>query len=230
MATPSKVIIGIVTEGRSDSALQACVSVLHLQMQLMNTPAQQGFQADFRFYKTNNEALEDLYRSKDFSGLFVLNWSSGVPGAFSLKAFRSSNEVVLGVHSDGVIDWGRVRENITTGKESVEYAGINYNVELEGVPDKGKYVKVKTAKMMDVFFVKRAAVDYIASKYPSVVSKDGQHGSFAIEGVYDGQYLNATQRFIQLYGKPVYADVEHGINKLAPQDFTGVVGNRTRLR
>jgi len=230
MATPSKVIIGIVTEGRSDSALQACVSVLHLQMQLMNTPVHQGFQADFRFYKTNNEALEDLYRSKDFSGLFVLNWSSGVPGAFSLKAFSSSNEVVLGVHSDGVIDWGRVRENITTGKESVEYAGINYNVELEGVPGKDKYVKVKTAKMMDVFFVKRAALDYIASKHPSVVSKDGQHGSFTVEGVYDGQYLNATQRFIQLYGKPVYADVEHGINKLAPQDFTGVVGNRTRLR
>ncbi|AGE50173.1 hypothetical protein ATCVCanal1_393R [Acanthocystis turfacea Chlorella virus Canal-1] len=230
MATPSKVIIGIVTEGRSDSALQACVSVLHLQMQLMAAPANQAFQADFRFYKTNNEALEDLYRSKEMTGLFVINWSSGVPGAFSLKAYRSSNEVVLGVHSDGVIDWDRVRANITTGKESVEYAGINYNVELEGVPNKDKFVKVKSAKMMDVFFVKRSAVVAIASKHPEVVSNDGQHASFAIEGVYDGQYVNATERFLQLYGKPVYADVEHGINKLAPQDFTGIVGNRSRLR
>jgi hypothetical protein len=230
MATPSKVIIGIITEGRSDSALQACVSVLHLQMQLMQTPQHEAFQADFRFYKTNNEALEDLYRSKEMSATFCINWSSGVPGAFSLKAFRSSNEITLGVHSDGVIDWDRVRNNITTGKESVEYAGINYNVELEGTPNKDKYVKVKSAKMMDVFFVKRAAVDYIASKHPNVVSKDGQHANFAIEGVYDGEYVNGPTRFIQLYGKPVYADVEHGINKLAPQDFTGVVGNRSRLR
>ncbi|AGE55651.1 hypothetical protein ATCVMN08101_442R [Acanthocystis turfacea Chlorella virus MN0810.1] len=230
MASPSKVIIGIVTEGRSDSALQACVSVLHLQMQLMQTPADQGFQADFRFYKSNNEALEDLYKSKDMGGLFVINWSSGVPGAFSLKAFKSSNEVVLGVHSDGVIDWDRVRENITTAKEPVEYAGINYNVELEGVPNKNKFAKVKSAKMMDVFFVKRSAVVGIANRHPEVVSKDGQHASFAVEGVYNGEYLNATERFIKLYGKPVYADVEHGINKLAPQDFTGVVGNRSRLR
>ncbi|AGE55973.1 hypothetical protein ATCVMO0605SPH_423R [Acanthocystis turfacea Chlorella virus MO0605SPH] len=230
MASPQKVIIGIVTEGRSDSALQACVSVLHLQMQLMQTPQNDAFHADFRFYKSNNEALEDLYRSKEMRGVFVINWSSGVPGAFSLKAFRSSNEVVLGVHSDGVIDWDRVRANIATAKESVEYAGINYNVELEGVPDDNKYAKVKSAKMMDVFFIKRSAVDRIASEHPEVVSKDGQHASFAVDGVYDGQYMHATERFLTLYGKTVYADVEHGINKLAPQDFTGVVGNRSRLR
>ena len=230
MASPQKVIIGIVTEGRSDSALQACVSVLHLQMQLMQTPQHESFQADFRFYKTNNEALEDLYRSKEMSAIFVINWSSGVPGAFSLKAHRSSKDVVLGVHSDGVIDWDRVRANITTGKESVEYAGINYNVELEGTPDENKFVKVKSAKMMDVFFIKRAAVDHIAATHPHVVSKVGQHANFAVEGVYDGEFVNAATRFLNLYGKPVYADVEHGINKLAPQDFTGVVGNRSRLR
>ena len=230
MASSSKIIIGVVTEGRSDSALQACVSVLHLQMQLMQTPQDQSFQADFRFYKTNNEALEDLYRSKDMGGLFVINWSSGIPGAFSLKAYRSPHDVVLGVHSDGVIDWERVRNNITSGKEPVEYAGINYNVELEGTPNKDKYAKVKSAKMMDVFFIKRAAVDHIASKYPAIVSKDGQHANFAVEGVYDGEFMNASTRFLHLYGKPVYADVEHGINKLAPQDFTGVVGNRSRLR
>jgi len=230
MASSSKIIIGVVTEGRSDSALQACVSVLHLQMQLMQTPQDQSFQADFRFYKTNNEALEDLYRSKDMGGIFVINWSSGIPGAFSLKAYRSPHDVVLGVHSDGVIDWERVRNNITSGKEPVEYAGINYNVELEGTPNADKYAKVKSAKMMDVFFIKRAAVDHIASKHPHVISKDGQHGNFAIEGVYDGEYVNGPTRFLKLYGKPVYADVEHGINKLAPQDFTGVVGNRSRLR
>lgn len=227
---PPKVIIAVITNGRSDSALQCAVSILHLQMQLMTTPAHESFQADLRFYDTNNAALEDLYRSKDVYAMFAINWSSGVPGKFAMKALKSDKDIVIGVHSTGVINWDRVRNNIENTKESIEYTGIEYNVELQGTPDANQYVKIKSIDMMDVYFVKRVVVDSIVLKHPEVLSKDKQHASFAIEGVFDGEYLSGPEHFRKLYGKAMYADVEHGINKLAPQDFVGIVGNRNQLR
>lgn len=228
---PPKVVIGVITNGRSDSSLQSCVSILQLQMILMTTPPSEAFQADLRFYNTNNEALEDLYRSKDVEALFAIHWSSGIPGKFALKALKSKMEVVIGVHPDGVIDWDRVRTNIENTKESLEYSGINYNVELKGTqPDSNQYAKVKSIKMLDSFFIRRTALASIAIRHPEIISKDKQHGSFALDGVYQGEYLTGPQRFMRLYGKDVYADVEHQMTKLAPQDFTGIVGARSRLR
>ena len=64
-----KVILAIITDSRPDMTLQCCVSILHLQAQLIQTP--NGFQADMRFYSNINEAVSDLYRSKDFSGIFI---------------------------------------------------------------------------------------------------------------------------------------------------------------
>lgn len=228
--TSSKVIIGVVTEGRPDSALQAAVSILHLQMQLMTTPADQSFCADLRFYNTNNDALTDLYKTKDAAGLFVVHWSSGIPGEFAMKAFQSNKEVVIGVHPDGVIDWDRVRANITSTTESLENTGMNYNVDLASAPGADGYAKIKHIHMLNVMFVKRSVVDSIAAQHPEVVSKDGEHAAFCIEGVFNGEFKSGPERFRSLFSKHMYADTANGINKLAPQDFTGVVGNRSELR
>lgn len=229
--SPPKVLIGIVTNGRSDSSLQAAVSILQLQMQLMSTSIDDSFQADLRFYNTNNDALEDLYKTKDAVGLFVIHWSSGIPGPFAMKSLKSSKDFVVCVHPDGIIDWDRVRANIETTKENLEYVGMTYNVDLEkSRPDTDGYAKITKIKMLDSFFVKRAVVDSIARKHPTIISKDKQHGAFALDGVYDGKYMTGPERFMDLYGKPIYADLEHQINKLAPQDFSGVVGNRSQLR
>lgn len=227
---PSKVIIGIVTEGRSDSALQAAVSILHLQMQLMTTPVDQSFFADLRFYNTNNDALADLYKTKDAVGLFVVHWSTGIPGVFAMKAFRSNKEVIIGVHPDGVIDWDRVRTNITSTTESLENTGMKYNVDLASAPGADGYAKVKHIHMLNVMFVKRSVVDSIAASHPEVISKDGEHAAFCIDGIYDGEFKTGPERFRSLFSKHMYADTANGVNKLSPQDFTGVVGNRSSLR
>jgi len=230
MSVPPKVIIGVVTDGRSDSSLQAAVSILHLQMQLMTTPATESFQADLRFYATNNEALEDLFVTKDAQGIFVIHWSSGIPGKFAMKAFKSNKEVVVGVHPTGVIDWDRVRKNITATTESLQNTGITYNVDLDDKPDANGYAKIKHVNMLNVMFVKRSVVDHINKTHPEVVSEDKKRAAFCLDGVYDGTYMTGAERFMNLYGKTMYADTENGITKLAPQDFTGIVGNRTALR
>jgi hypothetical protein len=199
-------------------------------MQLMSTPADQSFQADLRFYKTNNEALQDLFLTKDAQALFVVHWSTGIPGPFAMKAFKSNKGVVVGVHPDGVIDWDRVRNNITSTTESLENTGMKYNVDLAGVPGVNGYAKIKHINMLNVMFVKRSVVDDIVAAHPEVISKDGKHAAFCLDGVYDGAYLEGPERFMSLYDKPMFAETEFGITKLAPQDFTGIVGARQQLR
>jgi hypothetical protein len=183
-----------------------------------------------RFYKTNNEALEDLFVTKDAEGLFVVHWSTGIPGPFALKAFKSKKDVVIGVHPDGVIDWDRVRNNITSTTEALENTGMKYNVDLSGAPDSDGYAPIEHINMLNVFFVKRIVVDSIANAHPEVISKDGKHAAFCLDGIYNKKYVLGPERFMSLYKKTMYAETTHGITKLHPQDFTGVVGNRSQLR
>jgi hypothetical protein len=157
MSTPvNRVIIAIITEGRGDMTLQTCVSILNLQMALMTSP--NGFQADMRFYKTNNEALTALYAEKDFKAVYVINFSTSVPGDFSLKALNSDKDIVIGIHPMPTIDWDRVRENIANTTESLENTGVVYNIYMAGITDENGYAKIKNVKCADVMFVKREAL------------------------------------------------------------------------
>jgi hypothetical protein len=225
---PPRVIIAIITEGRGDMALQACVSILNLQMGLMTSA--NGFQADLRFYKTNNEALTALYAEKDFKALYIVNFSTGVPGDFALKAWNSDKDVVIGIHPMPTIDWDRVKENIANTAESLQNTGIVYNLSLGGLPDENGYAKVKSVKAADVMFVKREALDAIVKANPAVVTKDEKHSSLFLDGVYDGVYLTGVERFVKLYGKTMYGDTTRTVNKCGPQEYIGIVGNRSQVR
>lgn len=225
---PPRVIISIITEGRGDMALQACVSILNLQMGLMTSP--NGFQADLRFYKSNNEALSALYQEKDFKAVYIINFSTGVPGDFALKAWNSDKEVVVGIHPLATIDWDRVKENIANTAESLQNTGVVYNLSLGGIPDENGYAKIKSVKAADVMFVKREALDAIVKANPTVVTKDGKHTSLFLEGVYDGVYLTGEERFVQLYGKTMFGDTARTVNKCGPQEYIGIVGNRSQVR
>ena len=223
-----RVIIAIITEGRGDMTLQTCVSILNLQMTLMTSP--NGFQADMRFYKTANEALTALYTEKDFSGVYIINFSTGVPGDFATKAQNSNKDVVVGIYPMATIDWDRVKANIANTAESLENTGAVYNLSLAGIPDENGYAKVKSIKDAGVMFVKREALDTIVNDTPDVVSKDGKHTSLCLDGVYDGVYMTGIERFCKLYGKLMYGDTVRTVNKCGPQDYVGIVGNRTQIR
>jgi len=232
--TLPKLIIGVVTDGRTEMTVQCCVSILNLQTELMKTSMTPGgppFQADLRFFKTNNEAVEDLYKDKEFSALFLINFSMGVNGRFAIKAFESPNDVVIGVHPMPTIDWDRVREKITSTTESVQHAGIVYNVSLNGSPDSDGFVTIgKDVQKIDVMFLRRTVIDDIVANHPSIVSNDGGRLSLLLDGLYDGTFMTGEQRFVSLYDKPMYTDTAFQCNKAAPADYVGIVGNRARLR
>jgi len=223
-----KVILAIITDSRPDMTLQCCVSILHLQAQLIQT--QNGFQADMRFYPSHNEAISDLYRSKDFGGIFIIKYSAGVPGEFALKSWRSKHDVVVGIHPMQSIDWDRVKEKITTTTEDISHTGIVYNLKLARMPDAEGFGKAKEIKALDVMFIKRSALEHIVKNNPDSISDDGQHSSIFLEGVYGGKYMTGIDRFVKLYGKDIYADANLQCSKSACQDYVGIVGNRSQLR
>ena len=225
---PPRVIIAIITEGRGDMTLQTCVSILNLQISLM--AAANGFQADLRFCKTNNEALTALYAEKDFKALYIINFSTGVPGDFALKAMNSDKDVVIGIHPMPMIDWDRVKKNIANTAESLQNTGIVYNLSLGGLPDENGYAKVKSVQAADVMFVKREALDAIVKANPEVVTKDEKHSSLFLDGVYDGVYMTGVERFVKLYGKTMYGDTTRTVNKCGPCEYIGIVGNRSQVR
>ena len=225
---PQKVILAIITDSRPDMTLQCCVSILHLQAQLIQT--QNGFQADMRFYNDNNEAITDLYRSKDFSGVFIIKYSAGVPGNFAMKAWNSQHEIVVGIHPMQSIDWNRVKEKITTTTENISHTGIVYNLKLTGMPDAEGFGKAKEIKALDVMFIKRSAIEHIVKNNPKTISDDGLYSSIFLEGVYDGKYMSGIDRFVSLYEKDIYADANLQCSKTACQDYVGLVGNRSQLR
>ena len=225
---PPKVILAVITDSRPDMTLQCCVSLLHLQIDLMTS--QKGFQADLRFYETVNDALNDLHVSKQFKGIFIISYSSGVPGSFATKAFNSDKDIVIGVHPMQSVDWDRVKKEIASTTEDLSHTGIVYNIKLGGLPDGNGYTKVLDIQGSDVMFVKRTALEAIVKEHPDVVSNDGKHSTFFTNGIYDGEYLTPIKRFVKLYNKPLYADVELQCTKCAPEAFIGVVGNRRALR
>lgn len=229
-APPRKVIIAVITEGRSDMTLQTCVSILNLQMVLMTSNPADGFQADLRFFKTINQALTAMHNEKDVCGLYVINFSTGVAGDFATKALASDKDVIVGIHPLASVDWDRVKANITNTSEELQNTGMVYNISLGGLPDKNGYAKVKSINEASIMFVKRNVVDEIVKNHPSVASSDGNHYSLFLEGVYDGVYMSGVDRFVKLYGKTIYGDTVRSAIKIGSQDYVGVVGNRSQLR
>ena len=226
-----QVILGVITNGRADCTLQCCVSLLHLQIELMTS--NNGFRADLRFYNTMNDAMNDLFVSKDFYGMFALNYSTGVPGKFAIKSFNSKHDIVIGVHPTSSIDWERVKREISNTTEDLSHTGVVYNVRLEKTPTNEGYHFVEQIDMCDVLFIKRSILDSISTNTRGVVSDDYTHSAFFSSGIYDGVYMTPEQRFFDLVkriGGRVVADVELQCSKCITSAFVGVVGNRQTLR
>jgi len=202
----------------------------------MTTP--DGPKADLRFYDNVNDAMNDLYTSTDFTGMFTLHFSSGVPGKFAIKATTSGEDVVFGIHPTGSVDWDRVSREISNpsnAAEDISHVGIVYNASVVGSPDATGYVTLRDIQACDVLFIRKSVLEAISKKVPSVVSSNGKHSTFFAGGVYDGKYVSPVGRFVDVYkltfpSKDIKGDVEFQCTKCAVSAFVGVVGNRVTLR
>ena len=224
---PPVVLLAVVTDGRPDMNIQCCVSILHLQIELM-TAKGDSFGAELMFAKDLNDVLDRLHRDKRLVGAFAIRHSAAIPGAFALKAFRSGERVVVSPTPLPVVDWERVKTHVLDAAEDTQFSGNVYNVKLEGLPRPDGYARAASMIVADGMFVRRDVVDAIAERNPAVVAED--RSAFALDGVYDGKFMTGTQRFLDLYDGKVWADVENQGGVSGPVEYVGCVGGRKILR
>ncbi len=225
---PSRVLFAIITNGRAEMHLQCCISILHAQIELMTT-RDDSFIAELEFFETFNDALNALYKNNAYAAMLAVKHNTFVAGVFSTKAFASKENIVIAPSPRAGVDWHRVVEHVKdpTSREPINHAGNVYNMKLEGLPKDNGYTAVKDVDWIDAAFVRREAVEDIAQRHPDIVS---EKSAFALDGVYDGKFIPGHKRFVQLYGKQVWADVEHQCTVSGPFDYVGCVGSRTVLR
>jgi hypothetical protein len=225
--SPPLVLLAVVTDGRAEMNLQCCVSILHLQVELM-TATSDSFGAELMFARDLNDVLDRLHRDKRLVGAFVIRHNASIPGPFALKAFRSKERIVVSPTPLPVVDWERVKNHVLDAAEDTRFSGNVYNVKLEGLPRSDGYARVASMIVADGMFVRRDVVDGIAEKHPEIASDD--KSAFALDGVYGGKYATGTQRFLDLYGDKVWADVENQGGASGPIEYVGCVGARKVLR
>lgn len=222
-----KVLLAVITDGRAEMNLQCCVSILHAQIDLMMAN-ENAFVAELLFFDHLNDALDKLHKDPSYDAAFVIRHNAYVPGAFALKAHGSGEKIVISPSPRPSIDWARVKEKCLVADELTAHIGNSYNTKLVGLPKPNGYALAKDADWIDAMFVRRQVVDEIASKHPEIIASD--KSAFALDGVHGGRFVPGSKRFFELYGGPVWADVEHQTGVSGPQEYVGCVGARKVLR
>lgn len=227
MTPPPRVLLAVVTDGRSEMNLQCCVSIMHAQLELI-TATENGFVAELVFVDRLNDALDKLHRDATCAAAFIVRHNAYVPGPFALKACRSGEKIVISPSPKPSIDWARVKGKCATTHEVAQHVGNTYNAKLEGLPRADGYATARDVAWVDGLFVRREVVDDVAARFPEIVSSE--KSSFALDGVHGGRFVPGVKRFFEMYGGDVWADVENQSGVSGPQDFVGCVGARKILR
>lgn len=225
-------LLCVVTAGRSDASLTCAVSLLRLQSALMAAP--ERLRADLHFVGTLDEALNALLNHPTAVGALVVEATMGFDGEFPLRAMRSGLPVVVANHAMPRVDWGRVQQvgaGAAADAEPPQFWGNEYNVDVLDRDKRTGYARVE-CKHLAVAWVRREVLDAIAARQPGllVTTAAGPVASFAAPGVYHGEKLDATARFVRLYGGEVWTDLDLPATATGPLEFGGCVGARSMLR
>lgn len=216
-------LLCIVTNGRADATLSCAVSLLRLQTLLMRSP--ERIKADMHFVRSMDDALHALRTHGTARGVAIVDSSMGFTPEFPLRAMASGLPVVVASYPLPVVDWERVKSQPAT--EDPQFWGNVYSCKPSGRFGPGGYAHVLEARL-GVAWIDRQVVADIEARHPELVSEDGV--MFASEGVYGGKRRTADERFLDLYGGDVWADIERPGNSTGPMEFGGCVGARTVLR
>lgn len=218
-----KVLLCVVTNGRAEVSLTTAISMLRVQSRLVGTP-QPPFSIEMVFLGSLDEALNAGWKS-GADAVFAVEGTVGFDADFLWEAMASGFPVVVGTYPLPVVDWERVKTRPES--EAPSFWGNVYNVKLKDNLKNG-YALCEAAEL-GMLVVQRPALQKIADAHPDIVDADG-NASFAAPGVYGGQRASASQRFFQLFGEPVWADIRRGGTCTGPTEFGGCVGARTVLR
>lgn len=219
------VLLCVVTNSKHEASLACAASLLRLQTVLMSSA--QRIRADMHFVTTIDDALNVLKDHDTAVGAAILDASLGFDAEFPLRALASGLPVVVASYPLPRIDWDRVKTQPAT--EDPQFWGNVYSIKPSGRIGHGGYAHVTDAKL-GVSWVRKDVVKDILSRHPELVTEDGTAAMLAVGGVYEKKLRTADERFLDLYGGEVWADIERPATSTGPVEFGGCVGIRSVLR
>jgi hypothetical protein len=212
---------------RREVTLSAAVSLLRTQAAIISS--QTPMMTDMYFVHSLNDALNEAWRMEGAHGALICDGTIGFDVAFLERALASEHHLIAGTYPMPLIDWERVKSR-PAGKDPRTWGHVPNTEPSPVATAGGPYVPIQGAKHLGLLWVRREALVDIARRHPGIVSKDGTHAAFAMEGVYDGKRCTAPQRLFDLWGGPVVADTQSTCNSSGPVEFGGCVGERKVLR
>lgn len=209
---------------QADVSMHFTSCILRMQAELARTP--HAF-VDFEFFRSVNDALTYFQKETRFDVLVVVDGQTSVDAEFLLR-HDPTKDFVIASYPLRDIDWGRVKEKMVDNKigEPITSIGITYNYEPESAAPEagGTYVKLppNADVQLKIFKITRKVLNSILEKHPLVI--------LHTDGILDGKPIPADQRFVQLWGECVYADITTKTKNVGPYDFSGIAGNRKKIR
>lgn len=225
---PRTLVIAVVTNNKTEVSLVCGINLLRLQSQLMTMPT--PINAEMHFVPTHDDALNALWSRPQAEGVLVVEGNVGLDADFLRAAMESGRPVVVASHPLPVIDWDRVK-SMPAGEEPAHWGNVYNALPREGAqPDQHGHVEVDAASAFGAAWIRRDVLVDIAARHPGIMQAGGAGGSFATAGVHDGVRRSEYERFLQLYGGPLWADVQHRASTSGPTEFGGAVAERAILR
>lgn len=230
---PTSLAVCVVANARNEISLITAMSLLRLQIRMMT---ERNYAVGIHFVRTFDDALNVVYSDPELYGGVVVDGTLGFSADFVLASERSGLPLVAGVYPLPTVDWERVKAVGTGDKagatpEPPSFWGNAYNVSpLPGSSPHSEYIRVDpNTATLGLVWVRRSDLDQIVRSHPEVRAAGGAV-SFATPGTYDGVRLNEYQRFLQLYGYVLFADIARQASSTGPTEFGGCVGYRSVLR
>lgn len=214
----------------ADVTIHFTSSILRMQTELMRTP---GTNISFEFFGTVDEALTHFHTATQCDACVVIDGKLSVEPGFIFDN-DASKPFTVASYPLRTVDWERVRAKIVDSQEPAAHVGVTYNYDptLATPEPGGTHMKIpaNAEVQLKMFKITRHALDSIIDKHKDEVQ--GEDGRLAIytAAIVNGKKLSPDQRFVHLWGEPIYADISRKTKNVGPYDFTGAVGNQRQLR
>ena len=213
-----------------DVSIQFTSALIQMQTELVRTS---GVAVEFEFFTNVNEALTFFHKQGRFDACVVMDGRMAVDPAFMLR-HDATKPLVVASYPLKSIDWDRVRTTIAHTTETPSHVGMKYNYDpAKAIPEPGcAYVQLEANSKVQfkIFKITKEAVDSIIETHGDTVLAEDGSLLFYSHAIVDGVMMSPDERFVNLWGRPLYADITSKTQNMGPFDFTGAVGNRKQLR
>lgn len=214
-------LLAVISENGKESCTSFLWSLLLLQVELIR----HQHHASVVFFQDVNTAMHAAH-SEGFESLAILNGMVPFNVKFVMDALMSPRDFIVGVMPLPKLDWERLGSVPADDPEPVKYRGLHYNVSLQPASRiRHQYLEVEEIKWMPTFVIRQIVLQSMAPRM-----KHSKGHLFWAEDVSGGELRTKETRFVQEWGRPVYADIINQHPSFGHTEFAGVVGHRTTIR